>query len=224
MNVTETPRDLEPMAVAVRAMLGRSLGALIFRNVVLAAEVLESDDVVDRYRDQIFEHLLTRMTEDPRQAAPQLQFVLATRYLERIADHSTNICEDIISWDSLPCLHHGARAWAYKPDIPENNVSAIWWSGPRCARGYRVASTNCSCGAAWRGSSVILVSKCSKSDRGSGRPRHPTPKPQRPGHIAEYQCAEAATEHGTHGYRHRFESRGVSVTFMPAKEITRSEY
>ena len=41
MNVTETPRDLEPMAGAVRGMLGRSLGALIFRNVVLAGEVLE---------------------------------------------------------------------------------------------------------------------------------------------------------------------------------------
>ena len=53
MNVTETPRDLEPMAGAVRGMLGRSLGALIFRNVVLAGEVLEADDVVDRYRDQI---------------------------------------------------------------------------------------------------------------------------------------------------------------------------
>ena len=66
MNVTETPRDLEPMAGAVRGMLGRSLGALIFRNVVLAGEVLEADDVVDRYRDQIFEHLLDRMTEDAR--------------------------------------------------------------------------------------------------------------------------------------------------------------
>ncbi len=36
MNVSETPRDLEPMTGAVRGMLGRSLGALIFRNVVLA--------------------------------------------------------------------------------------------------------------------------------------------------------------------------------------------
>src|ERR1700685_536176 len=96
MNITETPQDLEPMAGAVRGMLGRSLGALIFRNVVLAGEVLEADDMVDRYRDQIFEHLLTRMTEDPGQVAPQLQFVLASRYLERIADHSTNIAEDII--------------------------------------------------------------------------------------------------------------------------------
>lgn len=107
MKVTEMPRDLEPMAGAVRGMLGRSLGALIFRNVVLAGEVLESDDVVDRYRDQIFEYLLSRMTEDGRQAAPQLQFLLATRYLERIADHSTNIAEDIIFWVRGLDVRHG---------------------------------------------------------------------------------------------------------------------
>jgi phosphate transport system protein len=120
MNVTETPRDLEPMAGAVRAMLGHSLGALIFRNVVLAAEVLESDDVVDRYRDQIFEHLLTRMTEDPRQAAPQLQYVLATRYLERIADHSTNIAEDIIFWvRGLDVRHGRARIVVEEANYPQ---------------------------------------------------------------------------------------------------------
>jgi len=76
-------------------MLGRSLGALIFRNIVLAGEVLESDDVVDRYRDQIFEHLLAGMIREPSQAAPHLQFVLATRYLERIADHATNIARTL---------------------------------------------------------------------------------------------------------------------------------
>lgn len=107
MNVQETPRDLEPMAGAVRGMLGRSLGALIFRNVILAGEVLEADDVVDRYRDQIFEHLLHRMTEDGSQAAPQLQYVLATRYLERIADHATNIAEDIIFWVRGLDVRHG---------------------------------------------------------------------------------------------------------------------
>jgi len=107
INLTETPRDLEPMTGAVRGMLGRSLGAPIFRNVVLAGEVLESDDVVDRYREQIFEHLLTRMTEGGRQAAPLLQFVLATRYPERIADHSTNIAEDIIFWVRGLDVRHG---------------------------------------------------------------------------------------------------------------------
>jgi phosphate transport system protein len=120
MNVSETPHDLEPMAGAVRAMLGRSLGALIFRNVVLATEVLEADDMVDRYRDQIFEQLLARMTEDARQAAPQLQFILATRYLERIADHSTNIAEDIIFWvRGLDVRHGRARIVIEESNYPQ---------------------------------------------------------------------------------------------------------
>src|SRR5580704_10006187 len=123
MKVTAMPRDLEPMAGAVRGMLGRSLGALIFRNVVLAGEVLEADDVVDRYRDQIFEHLLARMTAEPGQAAPQLQFVLATRYLERIADHSTNIAEDIIFWvRGLDVRHGRARMVVEEANYPEKRI------------------------------------------------------------------------------------------------------
>ena len=110
MQVRETPAELEAMSGAVRGMLGRSLGALIFRNIVLAGEVLESDDVVDRYRDQIFEHLLARMMQEPSQVAPHLQFILATRYLERIADHSTNKAEDIIFWvRGLDVRHGNAR-------------------------------------------------------------------------------------------------------------------
>jgi phosphate transport system protein len=120
MNITETPRDLEPMSGAVRGMLGRSLGALIFRNVVLASEVLESDDVVDRYRDQIFEHLLAGMTQEPSQAAPHMQFILATRYLERIADHATNIAEDIIFWvRGLDVRHGRARIAVAEVNYPE---------------------------------------------------------------------------------------------------------
>jgi phosphate transport system protein len=123
MNVTETPRDLEPMSGAVRGMLGRSLGALIFRNVVLAGEVLESDDVVDRYRDQIFEHLLAGMIHEPSQAAPHMQFVLATRYLERIADHATNIAEDIIFWvRGLDVRHGRARIGVEEANYPAKRV------------------------------------------------------------------------------------------------------
>jgi phosphate transport system protein len=123
MNVTETPRDLEPMSGAVRGMLGRSLGALIFRNVVLAGEVLEADDVVDRYRDQIFEHLLAGMIKEPAQAAPHMQFVLATRYLERIADHATNIAEDIIFWvRGLDVRHGRGRISVAEANYPEKKL------------------------------------------------------------------------------------------------------
>jgi phosphate transport system protein len=120
MNVAEIPQELEPMSGAVRGMLGRSLGALIYRNVVLAGEVLESDDVVDRYRDQIFEHLLAGMIQEPSQAAPHLQFILATRYLERIADHATNIAEDIIFWvRGLDVRHGHTRFGLAETNYPE---------------------------------------------------------------------------------------------------------
>jgi phosphate transport system protein len=101
------PPELEPMIAAVRAMVKKSLGALIFRNVALAGEVLESDDLVDRYRDRIFERLLANMSACPADVAPNLQLVLASRYLERLADHATNIAEDIIFWVRGLDVRHG---------------------------------------------------------------------------------------------------------------------
>jgi phosphate transport system protein len=92
----ELPDELGPMASAVRTMVSKSLGALIFRNVEMATQVLESDDIVDQYRDRIFDRLLQGMTQEPAAVSPGLQFVLATRHLERIADHATNIAEDVV--------------------------------------------------------------------------------------------------------------------------------
>jgi phosphate transport system protein len=106
------PEELAPMASAVRAMLSKSLGAMVFRNVELATQVLESDDIVDRYRDRIFEHLLGRMTEEPSLVTPGIHFILATRYLERIADHAKNIAEDIIFWVRGLDVRHGRAAAA----------------------------------------------------------------------------------------------------------------
>jgi phosphate transport system protein len=104
------PPELEPMVAAVRAMIKKSLGALIFKNVVLAGEVLESDDLVDRYRDEIFERLLAGMRQEPADVDPNLQLVLASRYLERLADHATNIAEDIIFWVRGLDVRHGRAA------------------------------------------------------------------------------------------------------------------
>ncbi len=101
------PPELDPMIRAAGAMVNKSLGALTFRNVTLATQVLESDDLVDRYRDMIFEALMTRMAEEPSQAGPNLQLVLVSRYLERLADHATNIAEDIIFWVRGLDVRHG---------------------------------------------------------------------------------------------------------------------
>jgi phosphate transport system protein len=122
MPGAQTPEELSPMAEAVRSMVSRSLGALIFRNVDLAARVLESDDVVDQYRDRIFEYLLQRMTQDVSRVSPDLQFVLATRHLERIADHATNIAEDIIFWVRGLDVRHG-RGLTLLPDQDQTEVT-----------------------------------------------------------------------------------------------------
>ena len=106
------------MAVAVRAMVSKSLGALIFRNVEMATQVLESDDVVDQYRDRIFENLLAGMTQQATFVSPGLQFILATRHLERIADHATNIAEDIIFWVRGLDVRHG-RGLTMRPEGAE---------------------------------------------------------------------------------------------------------
>src|ERR1700737_1822259 len=117
------PEQLSPMAEAVRSMVSRSLGALIFRNAELAAQVLESDDVVDHYRDTIFKNLFQHLTQDAALVSPGMQFVLATRHLERIADHATNIAEDIIFWVRGLDVRHG-RGLTVRPDEGETFTTA----------------------------------------------------------------------------------------------------
>src|SRR6202050_2265913 len=107
MGDVTTPAELEPMTAAVRAMISKCLGALIYQNVDLATQVLESDDAVDQYRDRVFEALLSGIAENSSQAAPSLQFVLASRHLERIADHATNIAEDVLFWVRGLEVRHG---------------------------------------------------------------------------------------------------------------------
>ena len=88
-------------------MVSKCLGALIYQNVDLAAQVLESDDVVDQYRDRIFEVLLSSTAAEPAQAGPNMHLILVSRHLERIADHATNIAEDILFWIRGLEVRHG---------------------------------------------------------------------------------------------------------------------
>ncbi|HUL34133.1 MAG TPA: phosphate signaling complex protein PhoU [Candidatus Eisenbacteria bacterium] len=121
MTDAKQPEELAPMAEAVRSMVSRSLGALIFRNAEMAAQVLECDDVVDQYRDRIFENLMMHMTENVALVTPGMQFVLATRHLERIADHATNIAEDIIFWVRGLDVRHG-RGLTVRPESETTTV------------------------------------------------------------------------------------------------------
>jgi len=121
MPGSTAPDELEPMTEAVQAMMSKSLGALIFKNAAMATRVLESDDLVDQFRDRIFERLLEQMTHEPALVVPSMQFILATRHLERIADHATNIAEDIIYWVRGLDVRHG-RGLAISPSAGQQPV------------------------------------------------------------------------------------------------------
>ncbi|HWE04715.1 MAG TPA: phosphate signaling complex protein PhoU [Tepidisphaeraceae bacterium] len=90
--------DLQVMAGVVQKMVSKSLTAMAQRNCELADEVLQQEDQVDAFRDQVFRILLTHMMSDPRTIPQSLSVILMARNLERIGDHATNIAEEVIYW------------------------------------------------------------------------------------------------------------------------------
>jgi phosphate transport system protein len=88
--------DLPRMASLAQEMTRDSLDAFVRRDADLARDVLRRDDVVDDLKDQIFRELLTYMMADPGTIERALSLILISRNLERVADHATNIAEDVI--------------------------------------------------------------------------------------------------------------------------------
>jgi phosphate transport system protein len=94
----ELPLDIPRMAAAVSAMVRRSLESFIEGKAELAQAVLEMDNVVDRMKDDAFITLVKTMNENPTVTRQALDALLIARNLERVADHATNIAEDVIFW------------------------------------------------------------------------------------------------------------------------------
>jgi len=88
--------DLPRLSELVRGMVRDSLDSLVRQKPALALDVCNRDDMVDGLYKQIFRELLTFMIEDPKVVTRALHLLLIARNLERIADHSTNIAEDVI--------------------------------------------------------------------------------------------------------------------------------
>jgi phosphate transport system protein len=65
-------------------------------DAALAQHVLDMDDTVDAFKDQIFRELLTHMMSEPATIPRALALILISRNLERVGDHATNIAEEVI--------------------------------------------------------------------------------------------------------------------------------
>ena len=99
--------DIPRMAEIAQGMVKDSLDAFVNRDSKLARSVCERDDKMDNLNDQIFRELLTYMLQDPKTIERAVDLILVGRNLERIADHATNICEDVIYMvDGKIIKHH----------------------------------------------------------------------------------------------------------------------
>ncbi|MDD5218398.1 MAG: phosphate signaling complex protein PhoU [Candidatus Omnitrophica bacterium] len=87
--------DISRMAKLAQKMVKDSLDAFVRQDAGLAREVCRRDDIVDMLNHQIFRELLTYMLQDPRNIHRSVDLILIGRHLERIADHATNIGEDV---------------------------------------------------------------------------------------------------------------------------------
>jgi phosphate transport system protein len=88
--------DIPRMASIAQEMVKVSLDSLVNRDPEMAKRVCERDDEVDNLNDQIIRELISYMLEDRANIKRALDLILISRYLERIADHATNVSEDVI--------------------------------------------------------------------------------------------------------------------------------
>ncbi len=88
--------DIPRMAEIAQSMVNDSLDAFVKDDTELAEKVIERDDEVDALNYQIYRELLSYMAEDPGTIARATQILFVSKYLERIADHATNIAEMVV--------------------------------------------------------------------------------------------------------------------------------
>src|SRR6266571_1354997 len=119
----DLPVDIPRMAAAVSAMVRRSLESFIEGKAELAQAVLEMDNVIDRMRDEAFIMLVKAMNERPEVTRQALDALLVARNLERVADHATNISEDVIFWVLGADVRHNVaqEAAAAQPTVPDTH-------------------------------------------------------------------------------------------------------
>lgn len=102
--------DIPHIAGLAQGMVRKALDAFVSRDADLARSVLASDDAVDNLRTASYHELVSFMTNNPSQIPQALRLLAVVRNLERIADHATNIAEDVLFLvKGIDVRHHNER-------------------------------------------------------------------------------------------------------------------
>lgn len=103
------PAELRTLASAAQRMLRRANEAFSNRDISEARSILDFDDEVDTYEDEVIRSTLKQIRRHPEESAQDVDFILAAKHLERIADHAANITEDLVFAVSGRILKHEAK-------------------------------------------------------------------------------------------------------------------
>lgn len=108
----DIPFDFEAMAEKTQSMLRKSLDALVNLDCDLAHEVCAADDEVDALNQEMYNQVKASIQSHPERLQSLIHLLSVSRHLERIADHATNIAEDVIYMVEGKIVRH--RAEDYK--------------------------------------------------------------------------------------------------------------
>ena len=103
--------DLVEMGYKAQLMLKNSLDSLINHDAHLAHQVCISDDQVDAINRQMYMEVQDEILKNPKQISALIHLLSASRHLERIADHTTNIAEDVIYMIEGQIVRHKAEKY-----------------------------------------------------------------------------------------------------------------
>lgn len=112
MTISKRPEmdfvfDYIPMAEKAEEMLKMSLDALVNLDVDLAFKVITLDDNVDAIKKEAYDRIKTAMKSTPERVGYLINLLLISRHLERLADHATNIAEEVIYLIEGEIVRHG---------------------------------------------------------------------------------------------------------------------
>jgi phosphate transport system protein len=109
------PSKLQRMTDLTTMMVHQSLDSFVNLHTEQAKQVMRMDDEVDRYNNEIIQEIVQAMQKSPELIDAGLSMFSATRHLERIADHATNIAEDVVYLVEGEIVRHRAVADSLQP-------------------------------------------------------------------------------------------------------------
>ena len=115
------PFDFSGMARKAKSMLKRSLDALMKMDALLARGVCASDDEVDAMNREMYLQVQDGIRNQPEHLESLIHLLSASRHLERIADHATNIAEDVLYMIKGEIVRHRAEDYKSLPLGPRAN-------------------------------------------------------------------------------------------------------